>query len=149
MSFHSLFFSQLCFSFPYQRSCNFYWQRKLEKVFQILKQGRKFLCVCVCAYICLYMCMYVFKDQWSSLRENFISIDLCLKAHLFFSINWLVKEYFFLCSLPCSYPKMMSALAKILILYLKQEQNCKAISSSKQSKCNCPCPPDIIKRIVT
>lgn len=40
------------------------------------------MCMCVCVYMLVYV--YVFKDQWSSLRENFVSIDLCLKAHLFF-----------------------------------------------------------------
>lgn len=55
-------------------SCVCYWQCKLEKVFQILKQGRKFF-IYVFVYIHVYFCVYVFKEQWSLLCEDFMSAD--------------------------------------------------------------------------
>lgn len=53
-----------------------YWQCKLEKVFQILKQGRKFLYMCV--YVRVYLCVCVFKGQCFLLCEDLKSEDFAV-----------------------------------------------------------------------
>lgn len=131
-------FSQLWFFFPCPKKRGTALDSaSLRKSVRFLRQGRKFMYMCVC----VYMCVDVFKEQWHSLCRDTKSADFDvwkLSSSSVFSVSGLIEERTSPCALCLAYILRPCQLwQKLLFLYLKREQKCKAVCSLKQSICNC------------